>query len=58
LSENHFDRLMRLLQLEAQAEAEQLRARAQRMSGAEAEKLGNTLIEMAVEDETAGLGGR
>jgi len=58
LSENHFDRLLRLLQLEAEAEAEQLRARAQRMSGREAEKLGNTLIDMAVEDERAGLGGR
>jgi len=46
------------LQLEAEAEAEQLRARAQRMSGREAERLGNTLIEMAIEEETAGLGGR
>jgi superfamily I DNA and/or RNA helicase len=58
LGENHFDRLLRLLQLEAQAEAEQLRTRAARMSGAQAEKLGNTLVEMAVEDEMPGLGGR
>ncbi|MCE9608258.1 MAG: IGHMBP2 family helicase [Planctomycetia bacterium] len=28
------------------------------MSGREAERLGNTLIEMAIEEETAGLGGR
>ncbi|MBL9091157.1 MAG: IGHMBP2 family helicase [Planctomycetaceae bacterium] len=58
MRENHFERLLRWLQLEADAEAEQLRARAQRMSGAEAEKLGNTLIEMALDEETAGLGGR
>jgi hypothetical protein len=56
--ENHFDRLLRLLDLEAEAEAEQLRIRAGRMSPAEAERTGNALVEMAADDETAGLGGR
>jgi superfamily I DNA and/or RNA helicase len=58
LRENHFDRLLRLLDLEAEAEAEQLRARARRMSPAQAERTGNALVELAADDETAGLGGR
>lgn len=58
MRENHFDRLLRLLDLEAAAEAEQLRVRAQRMSPTEAERTGNSLVEMALTDETAGLGGR
>lgn len=58
MQENHFDRLLRLLNLEADAEAEQLRARAARMSPAQAERTGNALVEMAADDETAGLGGR
>ena len=58
MRENHFDRLLRLLELEATAEAEQLRARVRRLSPAAAERSGNALVDMAVADETAGLGGR
>ncbi len=53
-----FDHFLRLLELEARAEAEQRRTRQGRLSAAAAEQLGNTLVDLAVDDETAGLGGR
>ncbi len=56
--EDHFDRLLRLLDVEAEAEAEQSLARLRRMSAEEAEQSGNTLIGVVIRDEYSGLGGR
>jgi len=56
--EEHFDRLLRWLDMEAAAEAEERRAKLTRTSPTEAERLGGTLVDMAVDDETVGLGGR
>jgi superfamily I DNA and/or RNA helicase len=57
-SEDHFQRLTRLLALEAAAEAEQARARAGRVADAEAEQTGMALVDLVVVDEFSGLGGR
>jgi len=56
--EDHFDRLLRLLELEADAEARQLLEAQRRLSPAEAEQSGTSLIDLTVRDEQAGLGGR
>jgi superfamily I DNA and/or RNA helicase len=56
--EKHFDRLRRWLDLEARAEAEQLRERARRRSGDAAERSGMCLIGLIVRDESSALGGR
>jgi ATP-dependent RNA/DNA helicase IGHMBP2 len=56
--EDHFQRLARLLELEAEEEAEQARQQSQRLSPAEAEAAGNSLVGLVVRDEHAGLGGR
>jgi len=56
--EDHFQRLTRLLALEAAAEAEQARQRAGRLTDAEAERTGTALVDLAVVDEHSGLGGR
>src|SRR5207247_9468804 len=53
----HFERLARLLELEAAAEAEQLAARAARGGGA-AERSGNCLVKLAIRDEQPAFGGR
>jgi superfamily I DNA and/or RNA helicase len=53
----HFERLGRLLELEAAAEAEQLAARAARGGGA-AERSGNCLVKLAIRDEQPAFGGR
>jgi superfamily I DNA and/or RNA helicase len=53
-----FQRLMRLLDLEAAAEAEQVAARLQRRSGAAAEQAGDCLVDLAILEDSAGLGGR
>jgi superfamily I DNA and/or RNA helicase len=57
-TEDHFQRLARLLDLEARAEAEQARAQAQRLSAADAERSGNALVDLVIADESSGLGGR
>jgi superfamily I DNA and/or RNA helicase len=57
-SEDHFARLARLLDLESRAEAQRVAQQARKLSPAEAEKTGNSLIDLAVADENAGLGGR
>lgn len=54
----HFERLRRLLDLEAKAEAKQLLERAKRLDPEDAERTGNTLIDLVIVDEFAGLGGR
>src|SRR5947209_16447596 len=54
----HLRRLARLLDLEADAEAEQARARLERLSPAEAERQGDCLTDLVVAEESSGLGGR
>lgn len=56
--EDHFQRLARLLELESQAEAQQAAELARRFSGADAERTGNSIVDLAVADEDTGLGGR
>jgi ATP-dependent RNA/DNA helicase IGHMBP2 len=55
---DHFVRLARLLELEADAEAEQALARTRGLSGADAERTGDCLVDLVVQEEHAGLGGR
>jgi predicted DNA helicase len=57
-SEDHFQRLARLLEIESQAEAERVRARSGRLSPADAERTGDSLVDLAIDDVSAGLGGR
>ena len=54
----HFADLKRLLDIEAQAEAEALLTRSRRLSAAAAEQSGIALIGLVVRDESVGLGGR
>ncbi len=54
----HFSALARLIAIEAKAESEQLQQQVQRISPAEAEKRGNSLIGLVIREEIAGLGGR
>ena len=56
--EDHFGRLLRLLDLESREEAQRAAQRMRRLTPAEAEKTGNSLIDLVVTDENAGLGGR
>ena len=55
---DHFQRLTRWLEMEAEAEARQTLQAARRLNGAAAERSGNSLVGLAVRDETSGLGGR
>jgi ATP-dependent RNA/DNA helicase IGHMBP2 len=57
-SQDHFQLLSRLMEWEADAEARQHRERIQRASGAEAERTGQSLIDLVVREEYPGLGGR
>ncbi len=57
-TEDHFKRLARLLEFEADAEARQARARTRDISAAEAERAGISLVDLVVVEEHAGLGGR
>jgi superfamily I DNA and/or RNA helicase len=57
-TEDHFARLLRLLELESKAEAARAVEAGRRLSGAAAERTGNSLVDLAVEDEDTGLGGR
>ncbi len=56
--EEHFQRLIRLLDLESQAEARQAQERLDRLSTQEAERGGHCLTDLVVTEEYAGLGGR
>src|SRR5207302_11211053 len=56
--EDHFQRLARLLDLESVAEADRAREMVQRLSAAEAERTGNSLVDLVVTEEYSGLGGR
>jgi len=56
--EDHFQRLARLLEVEAGAESRQAAERARRFAGAQAEKTGNSMVDLIITDEDTGLGGR
>jgi superfamily I DNA and/or RNA helicase len=58
VADGYFERLTRLLDLEAQAEAEQARSRLERLSSVDAEKTGQCLVDLVITDESSGLGGR
>ncbi|HEV3343683.1 MAG TPA: AAA domain-containing protein [Pirellulales bacterium] len=55
---DHFERLAALLELENRAESQRSLERSRRLKPAEAEKSGTSLIDLAVIDQDAGLGGR
>lgn len=55
---DHFQHLKRLVELEGQAEARAARQRMQSASSAQAERSGQTLVDLTVRDETLGLGGQ
>ena len=57
-SDEHFRRLLQLMELEAEAEKQQALRDLQRHSPAEAEARGGSLIGLVLRDEAAGLGGR
>ena len=56
--DEHFQRLADWIDLESVAEAERLNERRQRQKGPDAEKSGETLLDLVVTDEDTGLGGR
>jgi ATP-dependent RNA/DNA helicase IGHMBP2 len=56
--EDHFQRLADLLELESKAEARQVLERIERRQPGEAEQSGDCLLDLVVQDEYAGLGGR
>jgi ATP-dependent RNA/DNA helicase IGHMBP2 len=55
---DHFSHLARLLNMESRAEAQRIAQQSRKLSPADAEKTGNSLIDLVVTDENAGLGGR
>ncbi|WP_164102156.1 IGHMBP2 family helicase [Candidatus Laterigemmans baculatus] len=57
-AEEYFERLARWLDLEAEAEIERLALRRQRQSAEYAERSGDTLLDLVVDDHEGGLGGR
>jgi superfamily I DNA and/or RNA helicase len=56
--DDHFGRMIRLLEMEADEEARQTLDYVRRVKPHEAEKSGNSLVELTIRDEHAGLGGR
>jgi superfamily I DNA and/or RNA helicase len=58
MSDDHFERLARLLNLEAEAEARETLENAQRATTADAERTGESLLGLVIVEETSGLGGR
>ena len=54
----YFDRLIRLLEMEAEAEKQEAMRDMQRRSPAAAEASGSTLVNLVIREEDAGLGGR
>ncbi len=53
-----FEKLLRLVDLEARAQSERTRAELSRLTRAEAEKSGRSLLDLVIADERAALGGR
>ena len=58
ISEDHFQRLTRLLELEAEAEKQETIRSLEKLSPAEAEASGNSLINLVIREEDSGMGGR
>src|SRR5260370_35481640 len=58
MSAEHCTNLIRLLELESEAEARQLVERVRRLPPAQAEATGHSLVDLVVRDGFAGLGGR
>jgi len=58
LQQPHFRRLTHLMAVEAKAEQERLQQQMQQITPAAAEASGNSLIQLTIRDEVAGLGGR
>lgn len=56
--EDHFQRLARLLELETKAAAERTLDLSRRISAADAERLGTSLVDLVIDDEDPALGGR
>ena len=56
--EGHFQKLARLLELEAEAEVERMMENIQNLAPADAERSGEALINLVVEEQQPGLGGR
>jgi len=56
--DNHFARFIRLLDRESQTEVRAVAERSRQLSAAEAERAGNTLVNLVIADEESGLGGR
>ncbi len=54
----HFERLGRLLDLESRAEAQETTERGRRLSAADAERTGTSLVDLVIVDDQTGLGGR
>lgn len=54
----HFEHLARLLELESRAEAAKAAERDRRLSPAESERTGLSLVNLVITDEDTGLGGR
>ncbi|MCA9109174.1 MAG: hypothetical protein KDA52_04440, partial [Planctomycetaceae bacterium] len=52
----HFQRFRRLLEMEGEAERQRLEERRKTQTPAEAERGGETLIDMVIRDHTIGLG--
>lgn len=57
-AEAHFQTLTKLLAMESKAESEKLRQDFQRISPQAAEASGSSLIQLAIRDESSGMGGR
>lgn len=55
---DHFERLAKLIDLESREEMQRARRDRQRLSAANAERSGNALVDLMVQDEDTGLGGR
>lgn len=56
--DEHFQRLADWIDLESVAEAERLKERRRNQQGPDAEKSGETLLDLVISDDDAGLGGR
>ncbi len=56
--ESHFVNLVECIALESQAEIERMADRRKRLGAAHAEKSGETVTDLAIEDHRSGLGGR
>lgn len=56
--DDHFQRLSRLLDMESKAEAQEVAERGRRLSPAEAQRTGTSLVDLVITDEDTGLGGR